>query len=316
MCQILKAITVALLVAIVGTEPASAQERVVEENVALAPGARLSLDADRGTVRLTSWDEPTVRIRARIVAPTGVDSGYAQRAVDDTRIEVESGPGFVDIRTNYEDVPDRRWWFGSSRALPSVHYEITAPRQLDLDLNIDRSDTTIDDFAGQVRLDLDRSSLEAVNLDGDIRLDIDRADNVTLTTIRGSLDVDIDRSALAVRDVAGRIQIDGDRSGTITLDRVQGSFVFDVDRSSLVLTGVTIQSDSQIRVNRGDVDVGLASPQGLVLDVDVSRRATIFNDVPGSRSKASDRRYRETLSGGGPEFRIQADRSRIELHEE
>ena len=68
---------------------ASAQERTIERTVALEPGGGLSLDTSRGSVRLTTWHEPGVEIRARIEAPRDIDTDHAREIVDATHIEVQ-----------------------------------------------------------------------------------------------------------------------------------------------------------------------------------------------------------------------------------
>ena len=137
-----------------------AQVKIVEETATLEHGGRLTLEVSRGSVQLTSWEQPRVEIRARIEPPRGVDASYAQRAVDGTTINVTGTDRSVRIKADYRGVP-RRWWFDRRR--PQVHYEIRAPRQLDLTLDIDRSDGTVEGFVGDIAFELDRSDVEAVD---------------------------------------------------------------------------------------------------------------------------------------------------------
>ena len=65
-----------LVLALSSSVALGAQDKTFEDTVALEPGGRLSLDATRGSVRLISWDRPTVEIRARIERPRGVDGDY------------------------------------------------------------------------------------------------------------------------------------------------------------------------------------------------------------------------------------------------
>ena len=101
---------------------ASAQDRTFEHTMELQPGARLALEADRGSVVLQSWDRPTAEILARIEPPADVDADYAQRAVEGTAIEVRGNRRSVRIRTDYDGVPGRGLF--RNRRLPRVQYEI------------------------------------------------------------------------------------------------------------------------------------------------------------------------------------------------
>jgi hypothetical protein len=270
----------------------SAQDTTFEETVTLEPGGRLSLDTTRGSVRLTSWDQPTVEIRARIEPPSGVDDDYARAAVEGTTIEVEASGRAVRIRSNFDDVP-RRGLFRGMRSLPRVHYEIRAPRQVDLHLDIDRSDTTVRGFEGRLVFDLDRSDLDASDLTGEIVMDLDRG-------------------VLTASDLSGDIGLDLDRGQRAVLDRVRGTLHFDLDRTSMTMRDVQIDEDSRVEIDRGDLDVQLVDDQALTIDADMSRRADLSSDLPLTMHRTG-RDFRGTINGGGPALRIDADRSQIRL---
>ena len=80
--------TLVTVLALLSGVALGAQERTVEETVTLEPGGRLSIKNSRGSVQLTSWDQPRVEVRARIEAPPDVDEEYGQRAIDGTTINV------------------------------------------------------------------------------------------------------------------------------------------------------------------------------------------------------------------------------------
>ena len=116
--------------------PAGAQGDSYEKTVALEPGGNLSIDSAGGSVLLLAWDRPQVEIRARIEAPANVDGDYARDIVEATRIDVRETAGEVSIGSDFGEV-ERRGFFDRRRSLPDVHYEIRAPRELNL--NIDSS---------------------------------------------------------------------------------------------------------------------------------------------------------------------------------
>ena len=230
---------------------ASAQERTIERTVALEPGGSLSLDTSRGSVRLTTWHEPGVEVRARIEAPRDIDTDHAREIVDATHIEVQVAPARVQVRTDLSDV--RQWWNrGRRRAMPRVHYEIRVPRETDLDLDLDRVAATVRGVQGTITLQLDRTDLAANDLRGEIRIDSDRG-NIEAVRLHGLLHVDVDRGNAAMRDV-----------------RIEG--------------------DSRVAVDRSDLDLELASEQAVTVHADVSRRARVTSDLPGA-TQDSGRRW-------------------------
>ena len=154
------ALLLPLLLAAPGS--AAAQGDTFEETVALEAGGSLSIEASGGSVLLLAWERPQVAIEARIEAPADVDSDYARDIVAATRIEVRATAGSVSIRSDFSEV-ERRGFFDRRRTLPDVHYEINAPRELMLDIALERgAGTTLRGFEGQVGINSERSDLNLV----------------------------------------------------------------------------------------------------------------------------------------------------------
>lgn len=280
---------VVLLAASVGS--AAAQERTFRQTLEFPAGSRLALETDRGSVRLTSWDRAEAEIVARIEPPEGVDAEYARRAVEGTVVEVRGNRRSVRVRTDTGDVP-RRGPFGDRR-MPRVHYEIRAPRQLDLDLVIDRAATTIEGFEGRLLLDLDRSDLDARDLAGNVTLRFDRG------TFRAS-------------GLAGSIDIGLDRAGDVLLAGLRGQLHLDADRTSVTLRDLTVEDDSVVGIDRGDLDVALAAGRGVTVDAAGTRRTSFSHDLPGAFEQEGGG-LRGSVNGGGPGLCIEADRGAVWL---
>jgi hypothetical protein len=168
---------------------AGAQSREFRKTVEFAPGGDLRFNTDKGSVRLTAWDQSRVEIYARIDAPEDVEADYGRRAVDAVRIEVISDARSLTIRSNFDDVPYRDGK-GEWRSLPDIHYEIRAPRNLNLDLGADRCKVEAQGFAGRIRIATDRTPVTANDLSGEIQVRMDRG-KATITRFQGKLDLQI-----------------------------------------------------------------------------------------------------------------------------
>ena len=272
---------VSLLLVFFWPVPGGAQDKTFEAVVSLEPLGRLALETGRGTVRLTSWDRATVDIQARISPPMAVDGDEGQRSVDGTTIEVRGRRRSVRIRSVYSALP------------APVHYEIRAPREVDLDLTIDRSDTLLDGFEGRLLLQFDRSDLTANDLTGTIVLDLDRG-------------------AFHGVDLSGAISLGLDRGQSVVLERVRGSLQFDLDRTSATMREVQIDGDSLIGIDRGDLELQLVPGQALTVEADVTDRSDLSSDLPVTFQQGG-RRLQGSLNGGGPSLKITADRGSIQL---
>ena len=285
----------AALALAVACTAAVAQERTFEETVALEPDGRLSLDTSRGSVALSSWDRPAVEVRARITAPSQVDDDCAREAIEAVVIDVRQRDGAVDVRTDRSEAPRCGWLrvLGQQRALARVHYEIRAPRELELDLDINRADTTLAGFRGRIRLQVNRSRLEAADLAGTIRIDLNRG-QLEAHGLGGTLRVDLNRSR-----------------GELTA--VRGALHLDANRTDVTLRDVGIDDDSRLEINRGDVHLELVDGQALTVD-GRTRRSDITSDVPATvRQRSDEQGYEATINGGGPRLRIDANRGRVRL---
>jgi hypothetical protein len=266
-----------VLACLVVATPVAAQSKQFDKTVPLPSGGYLGLHATRGSVKLTSWDRNEVEIRARIQAAPRVDADYARESVDATTVDVTSGARDVRIRSNYDKVPSTSSWFSGWKDVPEIHYDIRAPRKLEIRLDIDRSDTAMRGFDGRVDIVSDRSELNLVDVAGRITLEVDRGELSRLENVRGSL------------------RIDGDRTN------------FDIELARL-------DDRSSIETDRGDVRIEVPRSQGLTIDADLTRRSDFdADDLTVQKRHGDNRRFTADVNGGGPTLTVEADRGRIRL---
>jgi hypothetical protein len=256
---------------------AAAQTRTFERTVPLSAGGSLDLTLTRGSVRLTAWDRDQVEIRARIEANSDIAGDYAREAVEATTIDVIGSGNRVLIRPNFQGVsPKTSWLFGEWRPLPHIHFEIRAPKRLDIRLDVDRSETMLSGFEGRIVLETDRSEVEASDLTGSVRARMDRAGDSRFTDIRGSINVIADRTNLHI--------------------------VFS-----------RLESTSRIEIDRGDAEVSISRGQGLDLSTSLTRRASFDTNLSLPYSRRNRESPSGSINGGGPRLQIQADRSKVRL---
>jgi hypothetical protein len=254
---------------------AALQGKEFRKTVEFAPGSDLRFNTDKGSARLTSWDQSQVEIYARIEPPENVDADYGRRAVEAARIEVFGDAGSLTIRSNFDDVPYKDGE-GHSRSLPNIHYEIRAPRRLNLDLGADRCKVEAQGFTGRIRIDTDRTPVTANDLSGEIQIKMDR--------------------------------------GKATVTRFQGRLDLDTDRTDSQLQAVRIEGDSRLNIGRGECEMKIPDSQGLTLNSRLGRRERFYNDFGLTINNLDDRNDIEgAINGGGPRLTIQGDRGVIHL---
>ena len=189
---------------------------------------------------------------------------------------------------------ERRGFFDRRRTLPDVHYEINAPREVNLDIELARgAGTTLRGFEGRITINSDRSDLNLVELSGTLRIELERG-QMQASDFTGSLTLNVERGTRAL------------------LTRLSGSVLIDAERTNVVLSDARIDGDSDIALLRGDLDLELAGSQPLSIDAELSSRADLRNDLPVTLQQ-SGARYQATLDGGGPALRIRADDGEVRL---
>jgi hypothetical protein len=280
MLRAVRLVASSLLSLLVLAAPGQAQSRQFERTVTLDSGGYLSLEATKGSVKLSSWDRNEVQIHAVIRAEARLDADYARRTVEATTVDVTGGGGDVRIRSNYDQVPyDKEGlWVGSSRRVPEIHYEIRAPRKVQLRLDLDRSDTT-------------------------------------LTSFEGRIDLVADRSRLDLKDLTGAISVEVDRGGDSRVEQVAGSLRIDADRTNLRVEFARLEEGSSVEADRGDVDITVPAGQGFTLDAHLSRRSDFDSQLPIQirNWRSNQRRFTTDVNGGGPRLAIEMDRGRVSL---
>src|SRR5215510_2477876 len=257
------------------TPTAAVQNKEFRKTVEFVPGSDLRFNTDKGSVRLTSWDQSRVEIYARIEPPEYVDADYGRRAVEGARIEVFGDARSLTIRSNFDDVPYKDGE-GHSRSLPNIHYEIRAPRNLNLDLGADRCKVEAQGFAGRIRIDTDRTPVIANDLSGEIQIKMDR--------------------------------------GKATVTRFQGRLDLETDRTDSQLQAIRIDGDSRLNVGRGECEMIIPDSQGLNLNSRLGRRDRLYNDFGLTVNNLHDRNnIGGVINGGGPRLTIEGDRGTIHL---
>jgi hypothetical protein len=255
----------------------SAQSKDFKKTVDFEPGGNLTFTTDKGSIHLVSWDRNQIEIVARIDPPEDVNEDYGKRVVEATRIEVLGSARSLTIRSNFEDVPYRIDNLVSrDRRLPDIHYEVRAPRSLNLELNADRCrKVEVSGFAGRFNIETDRSPFAATDLDGDLHLRVDR--------------------------------------GSVKVARLQGSLDINTDRTDSEIEVGALRNDSKVNVGRGDMALMMPGSQGLTVKANTGRRERFDTDFPIASTTFGKERVEGTINGGGPTLTISGDRSNVRL---
>lgn len=250
-------------------------EKETSKTLDFSPGERLSIETYKGTIHLTSWERDKIEIQATIEAPREVSAEYGEEIVEATRVDIRRTRSGVSIRSNYEDVRPQRRFFGSYTNRPYVHYEIRAPRSLDLKIDDHKSEIEIYGFEGALKLETHKGTIEGRDLSGELRIETHKG-IVKLTSVRGGLELETHK---------GNIYVEAD----------------------------SIESRTRLNTHKGTIELSLPESQSATVRADLSKRADFRSDFGLDRKKRSRNRFDADLNGGGPEIYVTSHKGDIRL---
>ena len=257
---------VALLLGGVGA--AQAQERTISETVDLDRDGRVTLNTFSGSITITTWDEASAQIEARI-------AGDDSELVDLTEVRIAGGGGRLDIETDYDEVEDSQKFLGlfnfGDTDKPDVHYTLTIPRTAALTIEDFSSDIEVTGLAADLELKTFSSPVTLRDITGHLRGETFSGD-VEIENLRGSIDFETFSGSVTVR------------MNTLEDDCSFKSFSGDV--------ALTLPADAAFDL---DAELGMGGDLDSAFTVDAPRSED--GDVRGAVGGGGPRLSFETFSG-------------------
>jgi hypothetical protein len=158
----------------------AADTKEFHRTVTLDREGRVSVHTFKGSVTVTTWDRPEVRIDARI-EPDGNDADQKEK-VALTEVRVSGSGESVSIESNYDKAERHgRGLFGFFTGnwvniLPFVHYTIQMPATARLEIKDHKSDIKVSDLKSDLKLDTHKGTVVVARLDGAARVETHKGD--------------------------------------------------------------------------------------------------------------------------------------------
>jgi DUF4097 and DUF4098 domain-containing protein YvlB len=206
----------AALASLFATMTALAAPEVKEEfhqTYPLAAQGEVQLENINGHVHITTWDQPSVKVDA-------VKSAKTKEDLDAVKIEIDSKPDRIGIKTRHPDSSDSHTRNNSG----SVDYELTVPKQSVLEkIHTVNGNLEIKQAAGKVSASSVNGRVTAEALSGEVDLSTvngaikaslaDVKNKITLKTVNGSVTLGLPANAnadVSAKTVNGAISSDFD----------------------------------------------------------------------------------------------------------
>jgi hypothetical protein len=220
-----KAAFLSFALPLAATAAQAADTKEVHRTVALARDGRVAINAYKGTITVTTWDKPEVRVDA-VIEPDG-DCRESREKVQWTQVLIRESAGSVAIKSDYDEVKHHtRGFLGlfdfETGALPFVRYTIQMPATARLEIVDYKSDTTVSNLHADLRLHTYKGTVKVSNLDGAARVDTYKGDvRVEFARFSSASRFDTHKGEIAVRlpkDSRFELDADSGRRGDIQSD--------------------------------------------------------------------------------------------------
>jgi hypothetical protein len=157
----------------------AADTKEVHRTLALDRDGRVSVSTYKGTIAVTTWERPEVRVDARI-EPDG-DCRESREKVQWTEVRISGGGSSVEITSDYDEVKHhRRGFLGlfdfEYGSLPFVRYTIQMPATARLEIKDYKSGINVSDLKSDLKLHTYKGTVKVANLDGAARVDTYKGD--------------------------------------------------------------------------------------------------------------------------------------------
>ena len=196
----------------------TAVESRVERSFQVAPGGRLTIDADRGSIEVRVADRDLVDVTIeRKVKRNGKWS--VEEVLEDFVITFDHSEDGVTIRAKCDQDNLRRW--SRERNRLRVKFLVTVPQQYNVDLKTLGGGISVEDLEGEVRSQTVGGGLQIGRINGPV-WGRTAGGNIEVEGTGGDADVRTSGGGITIGTVDGAVEAQT-AGGSIRIDKATGS---------------------------------------------------------------------------------------------
>jgi hypothetical protein len=278
--------------------------RTVEKTFTVQPGGNLKATTQGGDITVKTSDNPEVRILVKQVIRASTEQ-EADEILSKLTLTMEQSGNDIIAESKYEKRGPGKW-FGNWPPV-SVSFEVTVPRNYNVNLNTSGGDIAVGSLSGNVRARTSGGDLEFARIDGDIDAGTSGGDIVLkegtarakLNTSGGDIAIDRAGGPTEVSTSGGDIRINS--VAQLLSASTSGGDIHAAITESL-------KQDTVLSTSGGDVDVELVKGTGFQLDAstsggDVNASGLTITIEKGGTGKS---KLVGAVNGGGPLLKLRS----------
>jgi DUF4097 and DUF4098 domain-containing protein YvlB len=300
-----------LFVLFISLTAAVASEENLSRQIDVAPGGKLIVDVDFGTIQVGAGSDEKVVLEARRLVEFG-NEAKEKEYLAAAPITVTQEGNVVTVRVRRHE-SWTNWHFGYSRM--DASYTLHVPKKFDLDLHTSGGEIAAVDISGDLKAHTSGGKLEFANLEGtltahtsggSIKMEGCRCPaeiktsggNISVVNGTGVLHAETSGGRIEVRNLSGDADVETS-GGSLVLEKIRGKLVGKTSGGS-IHTSIPdeVAGDMQLKTSAGSIE--LAVPENAALDIDArTSGGHVTNELPLTSSESRHEHLRGKLNGGG-----------------
>jgi len=292
-----------------------ASESFIRKTFNVAPGGKLTIRADRGSIDVKTASTDKVEIEVTREPGRGADSDILEKH----QVTFSQEGNDVTIEARMRGAQNKSFW-GRGNNL-KVHYDVTVPAKYNVNLKTSGGSIAVKDLEGEARTETSGGSLKLGQIKGPVH---GRTSGGSIHVMGATQDVDIETSggSISVGDSGGNV-IARTSGGSIHVGDVKGAVTAETSGGGIEVNGATgpVKAHTSggpihaaitqqptgpctFETSGGGIEVKMASNVAIDLDAETSG-GSVSTDFPVATSGELKKNHlRSKLNGGGPKVTV------------
>jgi len=317
----------ATVVALAAQLQASTIEGNLQKSFTASPGGKLIIDADRGSIEVSTTKGSDVQVQVFRKVSASSDS-KAQEILDGHKVDFAQEGNTITIRAKGKNLSSRFWNFDQGRF--EVRFVVSVPDRFNGDLKTSGGSIKVADLTGELRAHTSGGSLDFGRIHGQVNANTSGGSirlmaclgHSRVETSGGSIDVGEGEGELAADTSGGSIHVANYKGpvvahtsgGGISIDQVEGHFVATTSGGSISATLASQPTENcRLETSGGNITVKVKETVALNVDAETSG-GRVSTELPVTVvGEHKHNVLRGTLNGGGKDLVLHTSGGSIHL---
>lgn len=316
-----------LFLLVVFAVSATAHEEEIKKNFDVKAGQQFTLKADFGSVVVNSWGKDEVRVVVRKETSRWSEK-EAKELFEYYDVDFNQDSRGVTVIAEYTGPKNL---FGRSHNI-RVHFDVTVPREFDLDVHTAGGSIEVADIKGQVDVHTSGGHIKLGSIGGKVNaktsggsISLNGSDGTTdLRTSGGSINIGDVNGDVTAKTSGGSVSVDGARGnadvytsgGSLHLEKIYGNITGHTSGGSITAEIMgKIDRDCSLKTSGGGITVYLNKNIETTIDAHTSG-GSVSSDFPITvQGTIKKNQLYGKINGGGPMLTLKTSGGNIRIQE-